>query len=1132
MPTKLVNNKSQKDFFLEVRTSLSHSIGEYFEGFLQKDSKSLNVITCSVFDAVRIKEEISWFFPKFKVNLLPDWETLPYDQISPHPDLISERLLTLYQMTKKEFDINLIPITTALHLVPPRDYIEKYSFQFKKNQNVDLESFKSTLIKNGYLNVEKVIHPGEYAIRGGIIDLFPMGSMVPYRIDFFDTQIDSIRTFDPDSQRSLYPINKIELLPARECPLDELGIKIFRQNYREKFEGDPSKSKIYQSITKGNPFAGMEWYLPLFFESTNTIFDYLDIDDPIFIDESLAEASQNYWQEAEKRFSLYAYDIERPILEPHNFLMRSDIFFRNIDKFQKIKAKNKVLASFPHDLSIDRSNESPLKKLNTFIKSKKNKILICAEGLGRREILGDLLRDSKIKFSVVESWQKFKESKDKVNLITSALHKGFLSKDICVITENEIFPNFVKQQTKKNRDKNFNSEAIVKDLTELKIGDPVVHEQYGVGRYYGLTNLDFDNNQTEFLLLHYHGNTKLYVPVPQLHLISRYSGGPAESAPLNSLGSKAWDKSKRKALKQIHDTAAELLSIYAKRSLQKGTSQVIDLNDYESFIEGFLFEETPDQLEAIESVIKDLEAPRPMDRLVCGDVGFGKTEVALRATFISVMNSKQVVILVPTTLLAEQHFNTFIDRFAKWPIKIEEISRFKTKKQQKESLVKLKEGKVDVIIGTHRLLQSDVEFKDLGLVIIDEEHRFGVRQKENLKEFRANVDVLTLTATPIPRTLSMAMEGLREFSIIATPPQKRLSIKTFVYEFSAGTIREAVLREFNRGGQIYFLHNEVNTIKSMFERLSTLIPQAKIGIAHGQMREKELERVMQDFNQQRINILLCTTIIENGIDIPTANTIIINRADKFGLGQLHQLRGRVGRSHHQAYAYLLLDQDKKISSQAKKRLEAIQLLEDLGAGYYLAIHDLEIRGAGDLLGESQSGQIHEIGFNLYIDMLNKTVKQIKLGKKLDIDTPLNKHKEINLHAPAILPKNYCHNVNERLIIYKRLSDCENTEKLNELTEELIDRFGVLPDQAKNLIITHQLRVDIDKYDVIKVDASSSSIEITFQSDANIDPVKLIDLIQSDKTIKMNGPNKIKAMISIEKLKERSAYIKKLLKDTV
>ena len=1130
MTTKIVNNKLQKDLFLEVNSSLSHSIGKYFEEFLKKDQKSLNIITCSVFDAIRIKEEIAWFFPSVKVNLLPDWETLPYDQISPHPDLISERLLTLYQMTKKEFDINLIPITTALHLVPPREYIEKYSFQYKKNENVDLNSFKERLINNGYLNVEKVIHPGEYATRGGLIDLFPMGSTVPYRIDFFDTQIDSIRTFDPDTQRSLYPTNEIKLLPARECPIDELGIKLFRENYREMFEGDPSKSKIYKSITKGIPFAGMEWYLPLFFNAPDTIFNYLDINDPVFVAESLASAAQNYWSEAEKRFKLYAYDVERPILQPNNFLIPSDIFFKNVGKFQKLKVKSQAAEDIFPDISVDKSNKYPLRNLQSFILNKKNKILICAEGLGRRETLGELLIQSKIKFSIVENWEKFIASSDKVNLIASPLHSGFISKDICVITENEIFPNFIKQPTRKNKDKNFNSDIIVKDLTELNIGDPVVHEQYGVGRYQGLTHLDFDEDQTEFLLLYYKGDTKLYVPVSQLHLISRYSGGPMESAPLNSLGNSSWDKAKKKALLQIHDTAAELLSLYAKRSLQKGTCQTVALADYESFVEEFPFEETPDQLDAIEKVIKDLEAPRPMDRLVCGDVGFGKTEVALRAAFISVMNSKQVVILVPTTLLAEQHFNTFIDRFAKWPIKIEEISRFKTRKQQNESLINLKEGKVDIIIGTHRLLQNDVNFKDLGLVIIDEEHRFGVRQKENLKSFRANIDVLTLTATPIPRTLSMAMEGLREFSIIATPPQKRLSIKTFVHEFSTGIIREAVLREFNRGGQVYFLHNEVNTIQSMYERLSKLIPEAKIGVAHGQLRERELEHVMQDFNQQRINILLCTTIIENGIDIPTANTIIMNRADKFGLGQLHQLRGRVGRSHHQAYAYLLLDQDKKISSQAKKRLDAIQLLEDLGAGYYLAIHDLEIRGAGDLLGDNQSGQIHEIGFNLYIDMLNQTVKQIKLGKKLDINAPLIKHKEINFHAPTILPESYCRNINERLIVYKRLSDCKTNESLIELKEELIDRFGVMPDQTKNLIISHQLRVDIDQYDVIKIDASASSVEITFQKDATIDPVKLIDLIQSNKSLKMNGPDKIKAIVSIDDLNERSAYIKKLLSD--
>ena len=735
-----------------------------------------------------------------------------------------------------------------------------------------------------------------------------------------------------------------------------------------------------------------------------------------------------------------------------------------------------------------------------------------------------------MEFEIIESWEQFQLGTNQLSLIVSPLHNGFSSNTFVLITETELFPNFIKQSKRSTRDKNFNSEVIVKDLTELNIDDPVVHEHHGVGRYKGLLELDLGEGITEFLELHYANQDKLYVPVSQLHLISRYSGGPMETAPLHKLGSGAWEKAKRKALIQIHDTAADLLNLYSKRSLKVGYSSKINLEDYDRFVDGFPFEETPDQKEAIESVIKDMESTKPMDRLICGDVGFGKTEVALRATFVSVMNGKQVVILVPTTLLAEQHYNNFCDRFASWPIKIDEISRFKTKKEQADSIQKLSLGQVDIIIGTHRLLQTDVKFKDLGLVIIDEEHRFGVRQKEELKSFRTNVDVLTLTATPIPRTLSMAMEGLREFSIIATPPQKRLSIKTFVVDYSKGVIREAILREFNRGGQVYFLHNEVNTIESMREKLIELLPEARIGVAHGQLREQELERVMQDFHQQRINVLLCTTIIETGIDIPTANTIIINRSDKFGLAQLHQLRGRVGRSHHQAYAYLLLDVDKKITSHAKKRLEAIQLLEDLGSGYYLAIHDLEIRGAGELLGDNQSGEIHEIGFNLYIDMLNHAVKQLKSGKSLDLDKPLNVTKDINIHAPTILPHTYCPNVSERLIIYKRLSNASTRDQLNELKEELIDRFGVMPDQTKSLIIFHELRIDVDSYEVLKVDASRSSIEITFSESVDIDPIKIIDLIQTDRRYKMNGPNKIKVSIAIDSIEERVLFVRNILKD--
>ena len=1124
-----VNDYKQLSFMIKQDGYLPVELGKLFNDNLLPKKRSLNIFTSTVFEAIQLQEEIKWFFPTININILPDWETLPYDEISPHPDLISQRLLTLYQMSLKMFDINILPIATCLHLLPPRNYIEKFSFLFTQGQSVNLDAFKSQLISAGYRYVDKVINHGEYAVRGGIIDLYPMGSSIPYRLDFFDDEIESIRTFDVDTQRSLYPVKEISLLPARECRLDEEGIRTFRENYRENFEGDPSKSRIYKTISDGIPFSGMEWYLPLFYDDCDLIFTYLDSDDPIICLNNIQKSADDYWIESQNRFKLFAYDSERPILKPEKILITQDIFFKKLQHFKHVQHINRKDYFF-ENISIDRENQKPLEKLHEFILQRNKKTLICAEGLGRRETLSQLLEQNNFHFKKLDSWDQFNISTEHINLIVSPLHNGFETSDYLVITENEIFPNFVKQKKRSTRDKNFNSDAIVKDLTELDIGDPIVHEQHGVGRYQGLVDLDFGDGKSEFLLLHYDREDKLYVPVSQLHYISRYSGGPIETAPLHKLGSGSWEKAKKRALTQIHDTAAELLNLYSKRALKQGNQFSINLNDYERFAEGFPFEETPDQKEAIENVIKDMESKKPMDRLICGDVGFGKTEVALRAAFISAMNGKQVIILVPTTLLAEQHYNNFSDRFANWPIRVEEISRFKSKKQQKEILEQLETGHVDIVIGTHRLIQDDVKFKNVGLIIIDEEHRFGVRQKEKLKKFRTNVDVLTLTATPIPRTLSMAMEGLREFSIIATPPQKRLSIKTFVVNHSQGIIREAVLREFNRGGQVYYLHNEVNTIQSQYEKLSKLLPEARIGIAHGQLREKDLEHVMQDFHQQRINFLLCSTIIETGIDIPTANTIVINRADKFGLAQLHQLRGRVGRSHHQAYAYMLLDEDRKLSSQSKKRLEAIQLLEDLGSGYYLAIHDLEIRGAGELLGDNQSGQIHEIGFNLYIDMLNHAVRQLKMGKVLDLEDPIKANTDINLHAPTIITDDYVPNTNERLILYKRLSSCSNVDELKELEEEFIDRFGLIPEQTQNLIRLHKLRVLIKNYDIEKIDAGNFSIEITFNTRATVDPTKIIDLIQSDRSYKMNGPNRIKVIKSISEFNKRVEFVEETIKN--
>ena len=1128
MSIEAINQNKESLSILNIDGSDSYSLARYIQDEIIKSKKYLAIFTETAFEARRLMEEILWFSPNLKINLLPDWETLPYDHFSPHPDLISERLLTLYQVTQKSFDVVIIPVTTALHLLPPKSYIQQFSFHFAKGQKVDIEAFKNQLTLNGYMNVVRVMAPGEFSVRGSLIDLFPMGSIVPYRIDFFDDEIDSIRTFDVDSQRTLYPVNEIKLLPARECPMDEKSISTFRQNYRERFEGDPSRSSIYKDISKGIPIGGIEWYMPLFFDEMSDIFSYFSDNTIIYKHGNLDHACNHFWQETEKRFRLFAYDAERPILEPKDLLLKSDQFFKSINTYEKFDLKRPETYEKIPDVSIDRKNIQPLAKLNQFVSESSKRIFILADSLGRRETLSELLKVGGIKFKSADDWSQALNMNDQVVLTVSPIHQGYISSEHIVVTESELYVNTVRQSKRRQRDKNFSSDAMVRDLSELKDGDPIVHEQYGVGRFRGLFNLDFGEGESEFLLLEYFGDDKLYVPVSNLDLISRYSGGPAETAPLHKLGSDQWDKAKKKALKQIHDTAADLLNIYSQRSIKKGYAFKINLQDYERFIDGFPFEETEDQLTAIHSVINDMESQKPMDRLICGDVGFGKTEVALRAAFIAANDGKQVAILVPTTLLAEQHYNNFMDRFSDSPIKIAEISRFKSKKEQAESLVKLANGEIDIIIGTHRLIQNDIKFKNLGLIIIDEEHRFGVRQKELLKAMRAEVDVLTLTATPIPRTLSMAMEGLREFSIISTPPQKRLSIKTFVNNYSEGIIREAVLREFNRGGQVYFLHNDVDTILSMKEKLEKLIPEARIEIAHGQMRERELERVMHDFYQQKANILLCTTIIETGIDIPSANTIIMNRADMFGLAQLHQLRGRVGRSHHQAYAYLLVDPDRKISSHAQKRLEAIQLLEDLGAGYYLAIHDLEIRGAGELLGDNQSGQMHEIGFNLYVDMLNYAVKQLKIGKKLSLDDPLQKNTEINLHTPAIITNSYCGDINERLVLYKRLSGLNDQRGLMEMKEELIDRFGVMPEQTQSLISFHDLRIFIQDLDIKKIDASDASIQISFASDSRIDPLKLIKLLSEDKRCRMSGPDKIKIAVTIDDILERVQFIKDFL----
>lgn len=1120
-------------------TALTGSADALALAQLASAHKPLVVLTASALDGQRLKEEIACFAPELSVHLFPDWETLPYDQFSPHQDLISERLATLYQLGRKAFDVAIVPVTTALCRLPPVSFLAAHTFFLKQGEQLDTDALRKQLTLAAYTHVTQVQAPGEFSVRGGVIDIFPMGSAVPYRIDLFDNEVETIRTFDVDTQRSIYPVKEVRTLPAREFPLNEAGIATFRQQFREAFEGDPSKSQIYKDVSNGVAPPGIEYYLPLFFEATATLVDYLPEDALLCLHHDVQQAVDQFWRDTRSRYQLLQGDRDRPLLAPDQLFLSTDQLFGLIKPFSRVElfapeqtlpAQACATAPLP-SLHIDRRAEQPLHAFQQFAAHFDGRVLVVAESLGRRETMGQLFSEQGIQFATADGYPAFLEADAKLSLVALPLNQGFILPDdkVAVVTEAELYALQVRQSRLREARKT-TSEYMLRDLSEVRIGDPVVHEEHGIGRYLGLASMDLGEGDAEFLHLEYADGATLYVPVANLHLISRYSGGAPEAAPLHKLGSGQWEKAKKRAMKQVRDTAAELLNLYAQRAARQGHAFTLKPQDYEAFAASFQFEETPDQAQAIQAVIGDMTQGKPMDRLVCGDVGFGKTEVALRAAFLAVADGCQVAILVPTTLLAEQHFNTFSDRFAEWPVKVAEISRFRSAKEQEQALHGVAEGKIDILIGTHRLLQKDVKFKNLGLVIIDEEHRFGVRQKERLKQMRAEVDVLTLTATPIPRTLSMAMEGLRDFSVIATAPQKRLSIKTFVHPFSDGLIREAVLRELKRGGQIYFLHNEVETIHNMLEKLTKLLPEARIAVAHGQMRERELEHVMRDFYHQRFNVLLCTTIIETGIDVPSANTIIMNRADKFGLAQLHQLRGRVGRSHHQAYAYLLTQSEGSLTPAAKKRLEAIQMMEDLGVGFHLAMHDLEIRGAGEMLGESQSGEMHEVGFNLYTEMLNAAVKSLKAGKEPDLNEPLHATTEINLHTPALLPNDYCPDVHERLVLYKRFANCETLDHLDGMHEELIDRFGLPPAAAKALLDTHRLRILAKPLGVARIDAHAEAISLQFVAKPAIDPARIIQLIQTKKHYKLAGQDKLKITLATPDVARRTQAIQEIFRE--
>ena len=1181
------------------------------------------VLTQDAEQALRLQTAWRFFRPHDTAVFLPDWETLPYERFSPHQDLVSERLSALWQIKSGAADVLFVPVATAMQKLPPVPFLAGRTFWLKTGQTLDIGRLKTDLVDAGYNHVSHVVAAGEFAVRGGIVDLFPMGSEMPYRIDLFDDEIDSIKTFDTDTQRTISPVSEIRLLPAHEFPTDSEAQKIFRSRFREEVDGNPNDAAVYKAVSNGHFGAGVEYYLPLFFENElETLFDYIG-EDALFVSLGDVHAEANrFWSDVKSRYAMAQGDETYPPLLPQYLYLSADVFAGRLKNYGQVLPDVSGKEHTLPDLAVNRQSDEPLQALKDFQTTFGGRILLCAESLGRRETMLGFLQQNGLKAKPVSDWQGFLSAHEPLMITVAPLAYGFklggpqspnqqqptpasegegktvtdqtkfpaaattplpsplpqereqnaaaISDDlktksslhpienslhgqirqqpapspvgegwgegkavaaqsaIAVITESELYQYVARSRVHNRRKKHAAvSDGLLRDLAEINIGDPVVHEEHGIGRYMGLVTMDLGGETNEMMLLEYAGEAQLYVPVSQLHLISRYSGQAHENVALHKLGSGAWNKAKRKAAEKARDTAAELLNLYAQRAAQSGHKFEINELDYQAFADGFGYEETEDQAAAIAAVIKDLTQAKPMDRLVCGDVGFGKTEVALRAAFVAVMGGKQVAVLAPTTLLVEQHAQNFADRFADFPVKVASLSRFNNSKATKAALEGMADGTVDIVIGTHKLVQDDIKFKNLGLVIIDEEHRFGVRQKEQLKRLRANVDVLTMTATPIPRTLSMALEGLRDFSLITTAPSRRLAVKTFVKPFSEGSVREAVLRELKRGGQVFFLHNEVDTIENMRERLETLLPEARIGVAHGQLRERELEQVMRDFLQQRFNVLLCSTIIETGIDIPNANTIIINRADKFGLAQLHQLRGRVGRSHHQAYAYLLTPE--YISKDAEKRLDAIAAADELGAGFSLAMQDLEIRGAGEILGEGQSGEMIQVGFTLYTEMLKQAVRDLKKGRQPDLDAPLGITTEIKLHSPALLPESYCPDIHERLVLYKRLAVCETVQQINAIHEELVDRFGLPEQPVKTLIESHHLRLAAKELGIDAIDATSEAVTVTFGKHNNVDPTEIILLIQNDKKYRLAGVDKLRFTAEMENIDVRINTVKNVLK---
>ena len=1091
----------------------------------------------------RRRAELQFFAPDdLPLITLPDWEVLPYDVYSPHPDLTSQRLLALAELPTLARGILLVTVDTLLQRLPPRRYVAGRSFALRVGDTLSLEAFRLRLVESGYAAVAQVAEPGEFALRGSLLDVYPMGTDEPLRIDLFDERIETIRRFDPQTQRSGATLTEVRLLPAREVPLDTESVKAFRRRYRTRFEGDPTRSAIYRGVSDGIAPTGIEFYLPLFFDSTESLFDYLPRE-AVLVDVTgnAAGAARTALERVQARYDDRCGDIERPLLKPEEWCIDADAVDRGVQRHAGITlgafadleadaATRNFSSVAPLELRLDARAEKPLAPLQALLADHPGRVLLAADSPGRREVLLELLRGANLRAAPCANWSDFVTSDARLALTVAPELAGLTLTDppLVVLSESQLFGTRARQE-RRRRKVTADPNAILRDLQNLDAGSPVVHEEYGVGRYVGLQTMEVGDQSGEFLVLEYQDGDRLYVPVHSLHLVSRYSGGAPESAPLHKLGTDQWARARRKAAEKVRDVAAELLDLYAQRKARRGIALTHRELEYQSFANAFPFEETADQAEAIGKVIEDLAASQPMDRIVCGDVGFGKTEVAMRAAFVAVQAGKQVAVLVPTTLLAQQHAANFADRFADWPVRVESLSRFRSGKESNAVLEGIERGTVDIVIATHRLLHANARFKDLGLIIVDEEHRFGVRDKERLKALRAEVHVLTLTATPIPRTLNMALGGLRELSLIATPPAERLAIKTFVTEWNDASIREAILRELRRGGQAYFVHNEVRDIGKVAAALEQLIPEASIRVGHGQMRERELEQLMVDFYHRRFDILVCTTIIESGIDVPTANTIIIDRADRFGLAQLHQLRGRVGRSHHRAYALLLVPSLKALAGDARKRLEALESLEDLGAGFVLATHDLEIRGAGELLGEDQSGEMTEVGLTMYLDMLDRAVRALKEGREVALDAPLAAQTEVEMRVPSLLPEEYVGDVHVRLALYKRIAAAADDATLDELTAELVDRFGPLPQPAQNLLRTARLRLVARRIAVRRLDFGAHGGYVLFEKDNRADPTAVIRLIQDrSRDYRLEGPLKLRVSQDLDDEAERFDFVAALL----